>query len=333
MGKRNKTIVTGVLVMLIASAVFIALRGNLSFESSQSKRFTVGIVNLTKGLDPVLSGFKNGMEALGYVEEEDIIYLYDGATSDIRLLEPAVKKLIQTDVDMILAISTPATMVAKKNTAGNGVPVVFAPVNDPVASGIVESLNKPGGNITGIKVGGFVSQELKWLTKVCPKIETVFVPHNPNDKSSRLGLNEALETAEKLGIDMMVTQFSSQEELDKIIDTIPQDVDAIFLLPDNLVIHRINDLVKVSMERNLPMASVGVSQAKAGALLTYGVDFNRIGEQAARLADQILKGVKPVDLPVETAEFFLTLNLKTAKAIGIDIPDQFLRQATRIIRG
>ena len=332
MSTRSKAIICCVLMLLVISVIFFTLRGNQSWSSLPSKRSTVGIVNIANTLDPVFQGFKNKMGELGYVEADNITYLYDGATSDLQGLDPAVKKLTGANVDMILSISTPATMIAKKNTANAGIPVVFVPVTDPVASGIVESLSKPGGNITGIKVGGFVPQQFRWLMKISPGIKTVFIPHNSKDPSSKIGLNEVRKTAEKLGIDLRVMEFTKPDELEKILATIPQDIDAIFLLPDSLVMKKINDLVRVSMDRRLPMASVSLSQAKAGALLTYGIDFTKIGEQAARLADQILKGVKPVDLPVETAEFYLTLNLKTAKAIGIQIPDQILKQANTIIR-
>ncbi len=299
---------------------------------TQPKTFTIGVVNLSPAVNAVFDGFKAGMAELDYVEGKNVTYIYEGATGSIDGLEAAIQNLIAADVDLILAITTPAAQKTKQAVEGTDIPVVFGPVNDPVQSGIVSSLTKPGGNLTGIRVGGFIPKELEWLLVTAPGTTRIFVLHNPDDASSVQGLEVLNEAATRLGVEIVVHEVRTSEEIIAAVAVIPDEVEAIFFLPDNLVLAHIDGFAEVALERNLPLASVSFSQAEAGALLAYGPEFFPVGEQTARLADQILKGTKPGDLPVETAEFFLTINLQTATAIGLDVSDEILRQADNVIR-
>jgi putative ABC transport system substrate-binding protein len=178
----------------------------------------------------------------------------------------------------------------------------------------------------------FVPKGLEWLLTIAPGTKRVFVPHNPDDKSSVIGLNALQKATAAYRVELIVSEIYTLEEVAAIGEYIPKGVDAVFLLPDNLVIARITDFVRIAEERTLPLASVIYPHAKAGALMGYGFDSASIGQQAARIANQVLNGVRPADLPVETPEFYLSINLKTAQAIGLDIPDDVLRQADQIIR-
>jgi putative ABC transport system substrate-binding protein len=160
----------------------------------------------------------------------------------------------------------------------------------------------------------------------------VFVPHNPDDGSSVAGLAASKEAANKLGIQLVVHEARTAEQLNLVFARFPEDVDAILVPSNNMALDRIADFVKVAQERHLPLASVSYTQLEAGTLMTYGPDFFQVGRQAARLADKVLKGTSPADLPVETSEYFLSVNLITAQAIGLAIPDEVLQQADRVIR-
>lgn len=300
--------------------------------TTQPKTVTIGVVNLTPALDPVFDGFKAGMAELGYVEGENVTYIYEGPVGSIEALGPAIQNLIKQDIDLLLALSTPATLQAKQAVEGTDIPVVFAPVNDPVQSGVVDSLRHPGGNLTGIRVGGFVPKELEWLLAIAPGTTRLFVPHNPDDNSAVLGLAALNEAADTLGVELVIGEASTPDEIMATVETIPEEVEAIILLPDNLMIAHIDDFVEAALERDLPLSSVAYPQVEAGALMSYGPGFFQLGEQVARLADKILQGTAPADLPVETADFFLSINLQTAQAIGLDISDDVLQQADTIIR-
>jgi putative ABC transport system substrate-binding protein len=319
------------LIPLIALVLFSLFTG-CSKDTPQSQTVTIGVVNLTPALDPVLDGFKAGMQELGYIEDENVTYVYQGPTNSIEGLVPALRKLKEGKVDLIFSLSTPATVTAKEAVDGTGTPVVFAPVNDPVRSGVIDSLRHPGGNLTGIKVAGFIPGALERLQRISPGLKVIFVPHNPEDKSSVLGLSELRDAAAKAGVKIELREVRTKVEIEKAVDTIPQKADAIFFLPDNLILSHISDFAEAAIRRSLPLSSVSFSQVAKGALLSFGPEFFQIGKQASRLANQILRGVKPAELPSEEADFFFSLNLKTAKAIQLHIPDGILRQANKIIR-
>ena len=313
--------------VMIFMLLLVACQGE-----EEKETYTVGIVNLTSSLDSTVEGFKDGLEELGYVEGKNITYIYDGPVNSIDGLGAAVDKLLEEDVDLLFAVSTPAALAAQNAVAGTDIPVLFAPINDPVASGLVESLAQPGGNLTGIQVGGFLPKEFEWLLTLDPSIETVFSPYNPDDQSAVLGSTVLGEQAAASGITVVAPEVGSADDVVAAIADMPDSVDAIFLATDSMVLSQVAAFTEAAAERGLPLASINQAQAEAGALMGYGPEFYPVGEQAARLADQILGGIPPSDLPVETAEFFFSVNMKTANEIGLEIPNGILQQATHIVR-
>jgi putative ABC transport system substrate-binding protein len=290
-------------------------------------------MNVAPALDSTLAGFKEGMTELGYVEGQSIRYLYDGLTPEMEKLPAAAQTLVAAKVDLILTITTPATLAAKAATAGTGLPVVFAIVTDPVGAGIVNSMPHPGGNITGVTFDPQERRRLEWLVRIAPEIQKIYVPFNPKDKSPVLALKVARQAAAKLGVELITREAHDTATLNDAVSNMPAEVDAVFLLPDSLTTTRIADLVASATQRNLPMSVPNISNVKNSSVLTsFGVDLPLCGKQAARLADQIFKGARPADLPVETAEFFLAVNLKSAKTIGLTIPTEILSQADIIVR-
>jgi putative ABC transport system substrate-binding protein len=197
----------------------------------------------------------------------------------------------------------------------------------------VDSLRQPGGNTTGVAFGAQEARRLEWLIQVDSTIEQVYIIYNPEDQSPILALETLNETAPQLGVGLITRKASSLEQVMVAIESIPEKADAVYILPDSLVATRVSELVEAAIELQLPTSGAVVEDVKAlGVLTSYGMRLTSIGKQAARLADQILQGIKPADLPVETAEFYSAINLETAKAIGLDIPDEVLRLADIIIR-
>jgi putative ABC transport system substrate-binding protein len=302
-------------------------------DNEKSRTYSVGVLNVAPDLDESLVGFKEGMTGLGYIEGKNIRYLYDGPTMEMSKLSAAAQKLLAAKVDMILTITTPATLAAKEATAGIGLPVVFAVVTDPVGAGIVESLRQPGGNITGVTFGIQEARRLEWLVRIAPEIKRIYVPFNRKDKSPVIALKIVRNAAAKLGVELITREVHDSETLEDAVMNIPAEADAVFLLPDSYIGTRVSDFVATATKRNLPFSVANIMDVKNYHILTsFGFDQHLCGKQTARLADQIFKGTGPADLPVETAEFYLAINLKAAKAIGLTIPDEILRQADVIIR-
>jgi putative ABC transport system substrate-binding protein len=269
----------------------------------------------------------------GYVEGKNVTYVYSGAASSLDKLEPDAQNLVVAKVDLIVALGTPAAQAAKKVTTGTSVPIVFLPVSDPVTAGIVQSIANPGGNLTGIATGVEVhGLRLQWLLKVAPNVKRVYVPYDTGDAATAAGLKAVQNAAAKLGVELVTREIRNADDVTATIADIPGKVDGVFLLAGTIVGTHMNDFITVSLQNKLPLSAPMVPQVSSGALLSYGFDNQAIGKQATRLAVRILKGAKPADLPVETSEFFLSINLKTAQAIGLTVPDDILRQAATIVR-
>jgi len=239
--------------------------------------------------------------------------------------------LLERDVDLILSLGTPATIVVKEVTAGTGVPVVFS-VNDPLAAGIVTDLRHPGGNMTGTRGEPVDGRRLEYLLQAAPFVRRVYVPYNPDDPAPANVLAGVSEVASKLGVEFVLREARSDGEVVAAVGSIPDDAGAIFLLPDSLLDSHMVEWVGAALARNLPLSGSNLDYIQAGGLITYGGDLRAGGEIAGRLAAEILRGADPGDLPIEPDPLALGVNLKTARAIGIEVPEEILKQAPLIIR-
>jgi len=302
----------------------------LSACSEKPRIYKIGLINVLPVLGGSVQGFKDGLTELGYVEGENVTYT--GGTIPMDQLESTLQDMVKADVDLILTTTTAATQAAKKATEGTDIPIVFTPLADPVGAGLVDSIKSPGGNITGLFQGGYSAQQLDMLLQIAPDVKKIYVPYNPNDPAPVAGLKAINEAAPKLGVELITREARTPDEVASAIENIPEEADAVFLLIDSLVGSRAMDLTKAATERRVPMSSGNADAAGDGVLCGYGPLQSRSGKQVARMADQILKGTPPSSLPVETAEVYLGINLQTAQAIGLEIPDAILRQADNIIR-
>ncbi|MFL7795202.1 MAG: ABC transporter substrate-binding protein [Anaerolineae bacterium] len=298
----------------------------------KTKTYTIGVINLSANLDESLEAFKEGMAELGYIEGENVTYIYEGVVTPDKL-DAVAQGLVEADVDLILSLTTPATLAAQRATAGTDIPIVFAPVTDPVGAGIVDSLTNPGGNATGITYSSQEGRRLEWLLQVAPTIEQIYIVYNPADQSPVLALKSVSETATEIGVELITREATNQEEAKTAFENIPEEADAIFFLPDSVVNDNLDGWLEIAIDLGLPTSVPNMVMVERGHLTTYGFDLIILArEQAARLADQILRGTKPADLPVEMADFFSAINLQTAEVMGLDIPDEVLRQADIVIR-
>lgn len=319
------------LLLVVGGLVFVG--GWLALRLRPTRPLVVGVVNLSPMLEPVLGGFRAELDELGYVEGEQVTYIYSGPAASIDALDAAAQELVAREVDLILALSTPAAQAAYRATMGTTVPVVFAPVTDPVAAGIVSTVSQPGGNLTGVMLGAqSESKRLEWLVRLAPNLTRIYLPYNSDDASARASTTAVRTAAAELGLEVLVREARTTDEITSAIAEIPAEVQAIFLPQDSLVAARVDDFAAAAIARKLPLCTPTDGQVARGALMSYSFALDPLGRQAAHLADQIFNGASPATLPVETAEFFLSINLKTAEAIGLFIPDDLVRVADTVIR-
>ena len=313
------------------------LAAPLAVEAQQPARvFRVGFLSLLPR-EQALSHIRilqEGLRGLGYVEGQNIILEYRFADEKADLLPDQAAELIRLKVDVIVTgFGTVPALAAKKAT--NTIPIVFSVVADPVRSGIVSSLARPGGNITGPSTvpAGLVSKRLEILKEIAPKLSRVIVLLNPATPASIQGLAELKLAAEKLGIQLQLLEVRAPPDFESVSAAAsPMRADALIVLSDPLTIAHRAQIADFAAKSRLP-AMYGIRDfVEAGGLISYGANYDESFRRAASYVDRILKGAKPADLPVEQpTNLELALNLKTAKALGLTIPQSILVRADRVI--
>jgi putative ABC transport system substrate-binding protein len=318
-----------VLVIVIITGLLLVACGGAA-----QKPFTIGVVSESvNAAAPVGTYYKDGLTELGYVEGEDVTYIDNGPVgSNSAAADAELKKLLAQKVDMLLVIGPIPAQQAKQAVAGTDVPVIFTPMPQrAVEFGLVESISHPGGNLTGVQGGNEVPETLKWLVKIKPNARKIYVPYSPDDEIS-IGMLAALEEiAPQLNIELVRGEAKSAEEAVAAVENLPADIDAIFFIPAPTLESKISELSQTAIKRGLPTGTF-IPKLDETILVTVSFDPIETGKQVARLIHQVRQGIKPADLPVETVETYLTINLKTANAIGLEIPNEILRQADMVIR-
>ncbi len=320
-----------ILLLLAAGGLILSL---LYVLSPKPVPVTVAVLQFTDNNLTTLDGFKQGLAAAGLQEGEEITYLAPAPVRERQQLPDAARELVRQQPDLIFVTTTPATRAVQQVTAEltPELPVVFAPVNDPVAAGIVANLQQPEANLTGIRLGLSEGRRLQALKDAFPQIRLVAVPYTPQDRAAEASLAQLQQAAGKLGVSLLPLEFDKTSNRTKIDQLIPATADAILLPREGRVMSRTRDFAAVAIARRLPLSAARFSQAEAGALTGYGFVGVELGKQAARLARQILQGTPIANLPVETARDYLFFNLDSAAEMGLEIPEATLRRAHFLIR-
>lgn len=314
-------------VVTLLALVLAACGGN---GDNTQKKFKVGILNPIDLFDPSVEGFKAGMAALGYVEGQNITYEYDGPVGNFgQELTTYAQTLVERDVDLIFTLTTPGALAAQSAT--KTIPIIFTLVTDPVGAGFVASWPQPGGNMTGVSDANPDSRRLQILKQVLPDMQRVYLPLDTNIQAVQSALEDVRSVADPLGLELVLREVHTPDEVRQAIAEIPDDVDVIVVLPDVTTNEFVVEFGAAAMARGLPFSTTSTPETD-NVLLSYGVEFYPAGEQVARLAAQVLRGTSPGDLPVESLDFALMVNLETAAALGIEVPTAVLSQADTIIR-
>jgi putative ABC transport system substrate-binding protein len=279
-----------------------------------------------------IEALRAGLRDLGYVEGKNIVIEFRWAERVEQLPELAAE-LVRMNVDIIFAPSS--TMVEPARQATKTIPIVFANHADPIGSGHVASLPRPGGNITGLSMllTDLVAKELEILAQAIPHATRIGVLWNPTTPSHQLAL-PAVETAgEKLGVRLVVVPARTADDFEGAFSTMSQaEVAGLLVVASPLFTIQRAPLAELALKHRLPEMVGTREEAEAGGLMSYGADLNDLVRRAALYIDKILKGEKPADLPVEQAsKYQLVINLKAAKALGLEIPPTLLSVADEVI--
>src|SRR5450432_1504530 len=283
-----------------------------------------------------LEAFRQGLRDLGYVEGRNLVIEYRDAQGKLEPLPTLAAELVALKVDVILATSTAAALAAKQTTSV--VPIVFATVPDPVASGLVASLARPGGNATGLSNlnADLVGKGLEYLTQAVPGARRVAVLSQPGAYGERTE-KEMLKAAEvagaALGIQLQFVEARGPADIDKEYSEITgARAEAVTVLVSGMLLGERTRLVDLAAKNRLPVVYTFRELADAGGLMSYGTSLADLFRRAASYVDKILKGTKPADLPVEQPiKLELVINLKAAQALGLTVPPTLVAQADQVI--
>jgi putative ABC transport system substrate-binding protein len=322
------------LVWIIVIAMLLSGCGT----SAEPKNYRVGLLSGADSFDSVFDGFKAQMTELGYVEGENISYDFQAAGGDEDKMAQFARQFVADKVDLILTTSTGAAQAAQVATAGTDIPVIFTVIQDSVGIGLVENLRAPGGNLTGVSRPPvtYLGKRVEFLKQMVPGVETLWIIYDPGYSTAAASVPAVQAGATSMGIEIVETQAKSAEEiiaeLQKRAAMDELDVDAIQLMPDLLNANNYEAIIDFANQQGIPVVGHTPAQVNYGALFTYADSNTASGKKAASMADQIFKGTKAGELPVEISDLFLNVNLKAANSLGITVPDSTLASASEIIR-
>ena len=282
----------------------------------------------------LMKAFEEGLRSLGYRVGENVVIEYRFANGELERLPALAADLIRLRVDIIVSGNNVNTVAAMKATTT--IPIVMASSADPVRAGLVASLARPGGNVTGFTVdpgGEILAKRFEMLKETLPNLSRVGILFNPDVAATRSRLTSMMEIAPALGLTTIPVEARGLEALEEAFAILVQEGAQAFVMQgDSLLFNYRSQIVEMALKNRLPAASIQRELAEAGFLLTYGADIGDLFRRSAGYIDKIFKGAKPADLPVEQpTKFELVINLKTANALGITVPPTLLARADEVI--
>ena len=292
----------------------------------------IGLIALpARANNPILDGLRQGLAERGYVEGGDVVLEQRYAGGDAALLPGLIDELLALPVDVLVAQGTPASLAAKRQTTS--VPIVILS-GDPVGAGLVSSLARPGGNLTGTSIlsGDYSVKWLQLLKEAVPRLQRVAVLWNPDNTVIAAEVVGMKEAAPGLALDLVAFPARPKEIDASLAAIAAAEVSGLVLTDDAVIDSLLPRIADFAAERRLPTIGGFSHYPSLGGLMCYSVDFIAVGRKSASYVDRILKGARPADLPVEQAtDFTLRINLKTAKALGLEIPPNLLARADEVI--
>jgi putative ABC transport system substrate-binding protein len=305
----------------------------LAVEAQQTgKVYRIGVFHVGDHIPPGLQTLRDHLRTIGYEEGRNIQLDFRNLPEDEAAARTA-REFVQSRVDLIVSFGDPATRAAKAATSV--IPVVMIHVTDPVAHGFAESLARPGGNLTGfVFFAVSPAKQVELFKEMLPRLRRVLVLIDTSDPASPGQLNEIRKAASNMELALIERVATDRAGLEQVFGSIrPGDIDGVVSASNNLHIKFTVPLIRLASAKRAPLASYRKEAVEQGALFSYAPDVDAVGRRAATYVDRILKGGKPSDLPVEQpTKFELVINLKTAKALGLAIPQSLLLRVDEVIQ-
>lgn len=321
---------------------FIALLGGAATAwpvTGHAQRPVVPVIGFLNpvspnGFEDRLRGFRQGLKETGYIEGENVVIDYRWAEGQLERLPELAADLVRRHVNVIAAFGGDTPALAAK-TATATIPIVFLNGSDPIKAGLVTSLNRPGGNVSGISLlaGAVNAKRLELIHELVPQVALMAVITNPLVSEVETRSSDLQEAARTLGLQLLIQSVRSQRDLEMAFSTISdRSVGALFVDGNPFFVSRRDQLIRLAAHHRLPTMYFEQEFPLVGGLMSYGPSFTEAYRQAGVYVGSILKGTKTADLPVlQPTKFDFVINLKTAKALGLEFPPKLLALANEVI--
>jgi putative ABC transport system substrate-binding protein len=330
-----------ILLSLLVVAVFAAVVGWQKYTVKQlpapvKKVYTIGLLQFAPIVSQNMDGFKAGMEELGYKEGANVNYVYRDAQGDLAKVKEYAGELASLAPDLIFTNTSPATQVMMQATEGTTIPVIFSMVADPIGAGFVDSVQSSGNNLSGTSCAyvEIAAKRLEILHEVAPDARKILIFYRPEDLSAGPCTEKIIAKAPELGLEIIARPISQKQDIEDYLKTLKAgDIDAVMDPGDSMVSSAMDTLVTYSLDLRIPYMALSRGEVEAGALAGYAVDYEDLGRQSSLMANQVLNGIAPTDIPFELPRrWYFALNEQTAEKIGLVIPEEVVAKADFVIQ-
>jgi putative tryptophan/tyrosine transport system substrate-binding protein len=318
---------------------FITLIGGaaawpLAARAQQARLPTIGFLGSATPvvLSPWVGAFRERLRELGWIEGRNVAIEFRWAEGRRERAVEIAAEFVRLKVDVIVTSGAANVVAAKQATST--IPIVFGVTADPVGAGLVASLARPGGNVTGLSAqsADLASKQLELLREIIPGLRRLAIMANPGSPAAVLEMGEALTAARTLGLDATAHEIRRSEDFAPAFEALTGRADALYVVPDPLVSTNRTRIVTLALAGRIPAIYGSREWVEAGGLISYGPNIPDLFRRAADFVDKILRGAKPADIPVEQpTKFDLVVNLTTAKALGLNVPTALLSTADEVI--
>lgn len=316
------------LLAIIALALISVLPASVS---AQTEPLKVAIIQLVShpSLDEIHEGIIEGLEEIGYVEGDNLTVDFQNPEADMNLLNTIANQVVSDKPDIIFAITTPVAQAFQNVTTE--IPIMMAGITDPVGAKLVDSIEKPGANITGVSDAMSLDVQFELLKEILPEAKKVGFMYATNEDNSQLEVESAAKAAESLGFETQIEGLSSALDMQMVGQNLAGQVDAIFIGSDNTIASSFETLLDATDAANIPVITTVELMVQQGALGGVAIDQKQIGYQAGVLAQEIIDGKAPAEIPVQFVENPETIiNPKTVEQLAIKLPDTVTKKAVMI---
>ena len=320
-------------LMMLLITLSMVMTGCGGSGGSDDDTIKIGLVQLVEhtSLDQIRESIIAQLEEDGYIDGENIEIDYQNAQNEQSNLKTICQSFVADDVDIIVAITTPAAQVAMGETSE--IPIVFSAVTDPVAAEVVSDMENPGGNVTGTSDAISVENILGLAEEITPGFKTIGALYNSSEKNSVSAIESLKEYAAANDYEVIESAITSANEIQPAAQNLAKKCDIVFSPTDNTVASSIATANQVFIESKVPFYVGADSMVKDGAFATYGVDYEYLGQQTAKMIIEIINGADPATMPVRTMdEMAIYINSQTAADLGIKIPASVLEKATDLAK-